>query len=853
MIQFDWKNIFAINGKHQLLDDLLHQHSSVFEDKLGTVKDLKVKLFVKENSPPKFFKARTLPLALREKVSDELDKLQANGIIVPVKFSSWAAPVVPVIKRDGNVRLCGDYKLTINSVANTEVYPLPRIDELFAAVSGGKVFSKLDLSHAYLQLQLDESSQEYVTVNTHRGLYRYTRLPFGVASAPAVFQCTMETVLKGMPMVVAYLDDILVAGRTEQEHLTHLAQVLERLDSAGMKLKKEKCAFCLPQVEYLGHIISEEGLRPSASKVRAIKEAPVPSSLSELKSFLGLVNYYSKFLSNAATILAPLYKLLKNSESWQWNNEQQVAFEKIKEMLTAPNLLVHFDESKPLMLSCDASPYGVGAVLSHVYADQLDKPIAYASRSLNTVERKYSQLDKEALAILFGVSKFHHYLYGRHFVICSDHKPLMHTFSPSKAIPNMASARLQRWALTLSGYQYSIKYREGTRMCNADALSRLPLPDCPDNVPTPPETIALLEQLTNVPLMSNQIRSMTDRDPVLARVKEYTRNGWPTAITDEKLRPYSSRRDEISLEDGILLWGSRVVIPPQAREAVIEQAHSAHIGIARMKSLTRQFLWWPKIDSDLEAKVRNCSTCQKYRSEPPQAVLHPWEWPKQPWVRLHADYAGPFLGKMYLILIDAHSKWIEVHITTSTTSSITIEKMRSTFVTFGIPETLVTDNGSNFTSSEFEEFLKANGIRHIKTAPYHPASNGLAERAVQTFKSGMKKLTIGSLETRVARFLFTYRITPQTTTGSSPSELLLGHRLRRPLNPHDLVVRHTISVLISRLLINLTISHDLAENIITKRSKSCQNSICVSRDPHVTSFWRKIRSARVLLNVIYAL
>ena len=283
-------------------------------------------------------------------------------------------------------------------------------------------------------------------------------------------------------------------------------------------------------------------------------------------------------MSNAATILAPLYKLLKNSQSWQWNNKQQVAFEKIKEMLTAPNLLVHFDDSKPLMLSCYASPYGVGAVLPHVYAGQLDKPIAYASA---TVERKYSQLDKEALAILFRVSKFYHYLYGRHFVICSDHKPLMHIFSPSKTIPNMASARLQRWALTLSGYQYSIKYREGSRMCNADALSRLPLPDCPDNVPTPPETIALLEQLTHVPLTSTQIRSMTDRDPVLACVKEYTRNGWPTAITDEKLRPCSSRRDEISLEDGILLWGSRVVIPPQAHEAVIEQAHSAHIEIAK--------------------------------------------------------------------------------------------------------------------------------------------------------------------------------------------------------------------------------------------------------------------------------
>ena len=245
-IQLDWKTIFTISGEQQL-DVLLHQHKSVFEDKLGTVKDLKVKLFVKENSTPKFFKACTLPLSLREKVSDELDKLQTNGIIVPVKFSSWAAPVVPVIKRDGNVRLCGDYKLTINSVAKNEVYPLPRIGELLAAVSGGKVFLKLDLSHAYLQLQLDESSQEYVTINTHRGLYRYTRLPFGVALAPAIFQRTMETVLKELPMVVAYLDDILVAAKTEQEHMMNLAQVLEHLDSAGMKLKRDSVHFVYPK------------------------------------------------------------------------------------------------------------------------------------------------------------------------------------------------------------------------------------------------------------------------------------------------------------------------------------------------------------------------------------------------------------------------------------------------------------------------------------------------------------------------------------------------------------------------------------------------------------------------------
>ena len=476
-ICLDWKNIFSIKDT-QLLDNLLSQHSSVFRDELGTIKDVKVKLYVKENCTPKFFKPHTLPLALREKVSNELDQLEASGIIVPVRHSAWAAPVVPVIKKDGRIRLCGNYKVTVNSVCQTEVYPLPRIEELFAAVSGGKIFSKLDLSHAYLQLQLDEASKEYVTINTHRGLYRYTRMPFGVASAPAIFQCTMETLLRDLPMVVVYIDDILVAGRSHEDHFANLAQVLRRLEDAGIRLKKEKCSFCLSQVEYLGHWISAEGLRPSMTKVQAITDAPKPTRVSELKSFLGLVNYYAKFISNLATILSPLYKLLGRTQAWQWKEEQQSAFEKVKKLLTAPNLLAHYDDSKPLVLACDASPYRVGAVLSHVTGDQTERPIAYASRSLHSAERRYSQLDKEALAILFGVSKFHQYLYDRHFVIYSDHKPLMYILDEAKLIPAMASARVQRWALTLSAYTYSIKYRKGGDMCNADALSRLPLAEC---------------------------------------------------------------------------------------------------------------------------------------------------------------------------------------------------------------------------------------------------------------------------------------------------------------------------------------------------------------------------------------
>ena len=220
------------------------------------------------------------------------------------------------------------------------------------------------------------------------------------------------------------------------------------------------------------------------------------------------------------------------------------------------------------------------------------------------------------------------------------------------------------------------------------------------------------------------------------------------------------------------------MVPPQAQKRVIEEAHAAHIGISRMKSLARQFVWWPKMDTDLEAKVKSCRTCQLSRNEPPQSTLHPWEWPQQPWTRVHADYAGPMFGKMFLILIDAHSKWMEVHITSSATSSVTIDKMRTTFAYSGLPEILVTDNGPAFTSGEFEQFVKANGIKHVRTAPYHHASNGLAERSVQILKSGMKKLKDGTLETNLARFLFSYRLTPQTTTGPSPSELLFVRHLR---------------------------------------------------------------------------
>ena len=515
------------------------------------------------------------------------------------------------------------------------------------------------------------------------------------------------------------LDDILITGKSASEHLENLETVLNRLQSSGMRLKKEKCQFMLQEVDYLGHKLSREGLKPSSEKIKALKEAPTPKDVTQLKSFLGLVNYYSRFLPNLSTILAPLYALLHKVTAWHWGPEQQKAFEFVKNALTSDSVLSHYSIHKELLLSCDASPYGLGAVLSHKMDDGTEKPIAFASRSLSTAERKYAQLDKEALAIIFGVTKFRQYLLGRRFVIHSDHKPLMYIFGENRGVPSMASSRIQRWALTLGAYSFSVTHRPGKENSNADGLSRLPLPDLPTNVPPPQDTVLLLESIQTSLVTAAQIKKWTARDPILSKVLNYVLQGWPSKPDSDELRPFFHRKEELSIEDGCILWGHRVVIPPPGREKIVELLHESHPGMTRIKGIARSYVWWPGIDDVLEKKVRHCQSCQEHQRLPSKAPLHPWEFPERPWSRLHIDFAGPFLNKQFLLVVDAHSKWIEVFIVPTTSSQAAINKLRPLFATHGLPELLVSDNGAAFTSDEFSVFTKKkwNSSHHISTIP----------------------------------------------------------------------------------------------------------------------------------------
>lgn len=792
-IRLDWQTVRKLSHSSTPLQEILEKHEEVFRDELGSMKEITVKLHVKPDSKPVFMKARPVPYAIRSKVEADLDALVKNGVLEPVTTSEWATPIVPVPKKDGGIRTCGDFKVTLNPVLVAEQYPLPLIDDLFAGLSGGQKFSKIDLSQAYLQMHVEEQSREMLTINTQKGLFRYCRLPFGITSAPALFQRAMDQILTGLPGVQCYLDDILCTGSTDEEHLRNLDATLQRLKDYGLRVRKDKCDFFRSSVEYLGHVINAEGLHTAPSKVAAVVDAPPPQNISQLRSFLGLLNYYGRFIPNLSSLLQPLHELLRQDKTWKWTASCQEAFKKAKEVLTSSEVLTHFNPSLPLQLACDASPYGVGAVLSHVLPGGEEKPIAFASRTLNKAESNYAQLEREALSIVFGVRKFHQYLYGRKFTLLTDHRPLTTILGPYTGIPSLAASRLQRWALLLSAHAYDIKYRKSDSHCNADGLSRLPLQV------TKPESntvdIFYFREVEKAPVSAAQVKRETRNDPELSAVMDIIVKGRPAGV-DASLKPFLGRRLELSVQSGCLLWGRRVVIPRSLRTKVLQQLHSGHSGIVRMKEIARSYFWWPSMDQQIEELARSCSSCHKVRNNPPLAPLHPWEFPQGPWHRVHIDFAGPLEDRMFLVAVDAHSKWPEVAIMRSTTAEKTIEKLGEMFSRFGSPAQLVSDNGPQFVSQEMTRFLQANGVQHIKSAPYHPATNGLAERFVQTMKHALKTSQgQGTLHQRLHNFLLTYRNSPHATTKTSPASLMLKRDLRttfdllKPSAVEDIVQR----------------------------------------------------------------
>ncbi|GFV57599.1 uncharacterized protein K02A2.6 [Trichonephila clavipes] len=553
-IHLDWPAIKAFRAKtEQNLNNLLREYKDIFDDKLGEINNYEAKLKLRHGVKPIFCRVRTVPFALKGRVENEIDRLEKEGIIEKVDSSEWATPVVPVVKSDGSIRLCADYSVTLNPNLIVPQHPLPRLDEIFGSLNGGKQFTKLDFKHAYLQMKVHPDSQKLMTINTHKGLYICKRLMYGLNGAPAIWQ--------------RYVDGLFQ---------------------------------------------------------------------------------------------------------------------------------------------------------------------------------------------------------GRRFTLITDHKPLIAIFGSKRGLPVLAATRLLHYALILQSFEFDIIFRKTIEHGNADFLSRLPKTseelEVKDDI-----TIFQMSQIEALPVTSKELRQETSKDIELGPLLRALREG----------KDLQGREAQYTIEDGCIMYGQRVCIPRKFRKNVLEELHAGHLGIVKMKAIARSFVYWKNIDNDIEEAAKNCVDCARYKADPPKSKVHYWEYPSMPWERIHVDFAGPIFEHTFFLIVDAHSKWLEVYPMKVTTTKKTIECLRDSFARFGLPRVFVSDNGSQFTSYEFQRFMHKNGVRHKTSAPFKPSSNGQAERYVATLKQSLRAMHKyeGTIQQKLSTFLMQYRKAPNVTTTLSPAMLFLKETL----------------------------------------------------------------------------
>ena len=379
---------------------LIDKHKSLFSPGVGKLKHITAKFTLKPDAVPKFVKARPVPFSQRDKVGEELDKLEKQGIISKVSHSEWGSPIVVVPKKNGDVRICADFKSTLNPALIPEQYPLPKIQDLCASFRGEK-FSKIDLTKAYHTMEVDPDHRKYLCITTHKSLYVYNNLPMGVTDASAKWQKTIEMILNGIDNVIVNQDDIGTTGANDDEHLDTLSQVFTRLEEYGLKANVEKCTFMQPAMTFCGHRITKHGIQQMDDKIQAITDAPRPENQKELSSFLGLVNYYHRFVPNISRILKPLYELTTDGAQWDWNKAHENAFMQAKHEIASDRVLAHYDPKLPVHVQCDAGPNGLGVVMSHIMPDNTERPVIFLSRTLKH-QRRITVISKKKPLPLYG-------------------------------------------------------------------------------------------------------------------------------------------------------------------------------------------------------------------------------------------------------------------------------------------------------------------------------------------------------------------------------------------------------------------------------------------------------------------
>lgn len=733
-----------------------------------------------------------IPIGLEEIVDKKLRELEQMQIIEKVnEHSEWISPMLVVPKGKNDARLVLDMRRP-NACIKRIHHTVPVIEDFLPRLSGSEYFSKIDIKNAFHHLELHPDSRPITTFMTSKGMFRFTRLLFGVNCAPELFQRYMEQVLRGVTNCLVMIDDILIYGK-EKQHDFGLRETLARLKANNLELNKAKCVFKVKEVDFLGFHITVSGSNPSKEKSEAVRSFRTPESAAEVESFLGLINFLGSYIENLATKQKPLRETVKRAKSdkFVWGKEQQKAFADLKEAIAKAPERTFFDKKAETILYTDASPVGLGAALIQMQENNngnIDaktgkikrepKIIAFAAKSLTPTEQNYAHTQREALAIPWACEKFYMYLIGRHFRLLTDHQALAYLFSrDATTTKRVEMLRANRWAVRVMGYNFTPEWCRGTNNI-ADVLSRLavqePIPFEEDG----PHYIASISEWNEIETAQiEEVWEASRKCQVIQKVL----NALEKDTWDKELRSYQAVKTELRNVEGLLCRENRVIIPPVLREKILRIAHEGHPGETSMKRDLREKVWWPGMGRAIDTYVASCLGCAAVSKLNPPEELIMSKLPTTAWEKVGIDFTSFSEHNVHLlVVIDYYSRYVEVRTLTITDADRTIEALEDIFYRWGVPTIIISDNGQPFASKKFEDYMKARGIIHDRTTPYTPNQNGEVERQNRGIKKCLKiaKLEGTNWKRALKIHINAYNNRPHSTTGKAPSELMTGRILR---------------------------------------------------------------------------
>ena len=787
----EFKIISGTEEEKRIIWELLESNRDLFGENvshLGKAVGVEHKIDLKTDKPIKLRSYKHSPKE-KEIIREQVNEMLKNGIIEESQ-SSYSFPVVLVKKKNGKLRFCIDYR-KLNDITIKDSHPLPVIGDTIQTMTQCKFFSSLDLLSGYWAIYIREEDKHKTAFVTPDALYQFKVMPFGLTNAPATFQRYMQKVLNEYlhKFAVVYIDDVLVFSKTFEEHVNHLKLILEKIREHNLRFSIEKCQFLCREVLYLGHYVSENGIRPNDEKILAVKNFPVPKKVKDIQSFLGLANYYRNFVPRFAYIADPLTKLLRKNVKFEWNEECQMAFETMKTNLINAPIMATFKDDCECEVFTDACHYGYAAILGQIQEDK-HVVISYDSKMFNKSQQQlYTVSEKECYAVVYALKKYRHYLIYKHFILYTDHNPLEYCLSFHN--PN---SRIARWGVFLQEYNYTIKYKPGSKHNNVDTLSRYPY--------EPPEN----EEFEPI-LFFNKTET---EKPILAEelvMKKQSEDEWCSKIITALMsgNNFNSYKG-FTLKDGILYkrWFDfdhrphlLLCVPKELRILIVKELHDGefsggHAGGAKTYQKIKSRFYWENLEKSVKTYVRNCENCQlnKPSKRSPKGLMSTPN-PLEPFECVGMDIVGPInsskRGNKYIIvMVDLFTKWLETG-ALKNTKAPTLAKWFCTQVLprHGAINRVITDNGSYFTSEFFEQVMELTSSRHITTAPYSPQSNGNAEKACGIISQMIKQFVREEVD-RWDHYLpwltFVYNTNVQKSTKYSPFRLLYNREAKFPID-----------------------------------------------------------------------